>query len=59
MSTPAEKVMVKAMGLPPSPRAFVAVKLIENLDEPDASPLSAKWKKRDTPALRGNGPWHG
>ncbi len=45
MSTTAEKVMTKAMGLPPALRAFVAEKLIESLDEPDTSPLSAKWKK--------------
>lgn len=45
MSTTAEKVMTEAMGLPPALRAFVAEKLIESLDAPDASPLSAKWKK--------------
>ena len=37
--------MTDAMGLPPALRAFVAEKLIESLDAPDASPLSAKWKK--------------
>ena len=45
MSTTAEKVVTEAMGLPPALRAFVAEKLIESLDAPDASPLSAKWKK--------------
>ena len=34
-----------AMGLPPVLRAFVAEKLIESLDQPDAAPLNAKWKK--------------
>ena len=36
---------MEAMGLPPVLRAFVAEKLIESLDKPDAAPLSAKWKK--------------
>jgi len=41
----AEKVMKDAMKLSPELRAFVAEKLIESLDMPDAPPLSAKWKK--------------
>ena len=45
MSITAEKVMSEALGLPPVLRAFVAEKLIESLDAPDASSLSAKWKK--------------
>lgn len=45
MSTTAEKVVTEAMSLPPALRAFVAEKLIESLDAPDASPLSAKWRK--------------
>jgi len=45
MSITAEKVMTEAMGLPPVLRAFVAEKLIESLDAPDASVLSPKWKK--------------
>ena len=45
MSITAEKVMTEAMGLPPVLRAFVAEKLIESLDAPDAPALSAKWKK--------------
>ena len=45
MAPTAEKVMKDAMGLPPELRAFVAEKLIESLDVPEAPPLSAKWKK--------------
>jgi putative addiction module component (TIGR02574 family) len=45
MSITAEKVMTEAMGLPPMLRAFVAERLIESLDVPDAPALSAKWKK--------------
>jgi len=45
MALTAEKVMTDAMRLPPELRAFVAEKLIESLDVPDAPPLSAKWKK--------------
>ena len=45
MSTTAEKVMTKAMGLPPMLRAFVAEKLIESLDAPISPPLSAKWRR--------------
>jgi len=45
MSIAAEKVVIEALGLPPALRAFVAEKLIESLDQPDAAPLSAKWKK--------------
>ncbi len=37
--------MTEAMGLSPALRAFVAEKLIESLDAPDAPALSAKWKK--------------
>jgi hypothetical protein len=36
---------MEAMDLPPALRAFVAEKLIESLDVPESSPLSAKWKK--------------
>ena len=45
MAPTAEKIMAEAMELPPELRAFVAEKLIESLDVPDAPPLSAKWKK--------------
>ena len=45
MSATVEKVVLEALGLPPALRAFVAEQLIENLDAPDALPLSAKWKK--------------
>lgn len=45
MSTTAEKVVVEALGLPSPLRAFVAEKLIESLDVPDAPPLSAKWRE--------------
>jgi hypothetical protein len=45
MSTTAEKVMMEAMGLPPTLRAFVAEKLIESLDAADSPPLSAKWRR--------------
>lgn len=45
MAPTAEKVMTDAMRLPPELRAFVAEKLIESLDVPDAPALSAKWKK--------------
>jgi hypothetical protein len=45
MSITAERVMTEAMGLPPVLLAFVAEKLIESLDAPDAPALSAKWKK--------------
>lgn len=45
MTPKAEKIMAEAMELPPELRAFVAEKLIESLDAPDAPPLSAKWKR--------------
>jgi hypothetical protein len=45
MNATAEQVMVEALGLSPSLRAFVAERLIESLDIPDAAPLSAKWKE--------------
>ena len=45
MRTTAEKVVSEAMELPPALRAFVAEKLIESLDAPEATALSAKWKK--------------
>ncbi len=45
MSITAEKVVSEAMELPPALRAFVAEKLIESLDLPEAPGLSAKWKK--------------
>ena len=45
MAPTAEKVMKDALGLPPEQRAFVAEKLLESLDVPDAPPLTAKWKK--------------
>lgn len=45
MNTTAEKVVSEAMDLPPVLRAFVAEKLIESLDAPEAPALSAKWRK--------------
>lgn len=45
MSITAEKVVLEAMELPPALRAFVAEKLIESLDLPEAPGLSARWKK--------------
>jgi hypothetical protein len=45
MSTTAEKVVLEALGLPASLRAFVAEKLIESLDVPEAPALSSEWRK--------------
>ena len=45
MSTTAERVVVDALALPAPLRAFVAERLIESLETPDAPPLSAKWRK--------------
>lgn len=45
MSTTAEKVVTEALSLSPALRAFVAEKLIESLDAPDALALSAAWQK--------------
>ena len=45
MSATAEQVMAEALGLSPSLRTFVAERLIESLDMPDAAPLSAKWRE--------------
>ena len=45
MNITAEKVVTVALELPPALRAFVAEKLIESLDVPDAPKLSAKWRK--------------
>lgn len=45
MNATAEQVMVDALGLPPPLRAFVAERLIESLDIPDAAPLSARWRE--------------
>jgi len=45
MKITAEKVVSEAMELHPSLRAFVAEKLIESLDAPEISALSAKWKQ--------------
>ena len=45
MNVTAEKVVSEALDLPPVLRAFVAEKLIESLDLPEAAELSAKWKK--------------
>lgn len=45
MSVTAEQVMTEALGLPLSLRAFVAERLIESLDIPDAAPLSARWRE--------------
>jgi len=45
MSIIAEKVVMQAMDLPPTLRAFVAEKLIESLDAVECPPLSAKWRK--------------
>jgi putative addiction module component (TIGR02574 family) len=44
MNITAEKVVSEALELSPSARAFVAEKLIESLDAPEVSRLSAKWK---------------
>ena len=45
MNITAEKVVSEALDLPPVLRAFVAEKLIESLDLPEAPQLSAKWRK--------------
>jgi hypothetical protein len=45
MNATAEQVMTEALELSPSLRAFVAERLIESLDIPDAAPLSAQWKE--------------
>ena len=45
MSITTEKVVLEALELPPSLRAFVAEKLIESLDASEVPGLSAKWKK--------------
>jgi hypothetical protein len=45
MSATAEQIMVEALALPPASRAFVAERLIESLDVPNAAPLSAKWRE--------------
>ena len=45
MNATAEKVVCEALELPPVLRAFVAEKLIESLDMPEAPELSAKWRK--------------
>jgi hypothetical protein len=45
MNVTAEQVMTEALGLPLSLRAFVAERLIESLDIPDAAPLSARWRE--------------
>ena len=44
MNITVEKVVSEALELPSSIRAFVAEKLIESLDVPEVSGLSAKWK---------------
>jgi len=41
----AEKVVTDARKLSPELRAFVAEKLLESLDVPDAPPVSTKWRK--------------
>ena len=45
MSMTAEKIMIEALGLPSSIRAFVAERLIESLDIDNQDALSAEWKK--------------
>ena len=45
MKITAEEVVSEALALPPVLRAFVAEKLIESLDLPEAPALSAKWRK--------------
>ena len=45
MNVTAEQVMTEALGLPLALRAFVAERLIESLDIPDAAPLSARWRE--------------
>ena len=45
MSTTAEQVIMDALKLPAPVRAIVAEKLIERLDAPASSPLSAKWRQ--------------
>jgi len=41
----AEEVVTRALGLSAPLRAFVAERLIESLDAPDAPALSAKWRR--------------
>lgn len=45
MSITAEQVVIDALELPASLRAFVAEKLIESLDAPPCPPLSPEWKQ--------------
>lgn len=45
MISTAEGILSKAMALPTEPRAFVAERLIESLDAPDALPLSEQWRQ--------------
>jgi hypothetical protein len=44
MSVTVDRVVREALGLTPELRAFVAEKLIESLDAPDAPPLSEQWR---------------
>ena len=44
MSTTAERVVSEAMELSPALRAYVAEKLIESLDAPEAPALSPAWR---------------
>lgn len=45
MSSTAEKILFDAMWLSTELRAFIAEKLIESLDAPDALPLSEQWRQ--------------
>ena len=45
MQVTAEQVVVDALGLSPPLQAFVAERLLESLDIPDATPLSARWRR--------------
>lgn len=45
MSTTAEQVVMDALALPTSLRAFVAEKLIESLDVTDSPQLSPEWRR--------------
>jgi hypothetical protein len=48
MTKKAEKIVIEALGLPPTVRAFVAEKLIESLDIPPMTELSPEWKEEIT-----------
>jgi len=44
MNTDAEKIVLEALELPPTMRAFVAEKLLESLDAAPSETLSPEWK---------------